>query len=137
MLVSTRFLTISQNFASNYGFAGVAAKYTLIADEASGFSASARGSYAMLLGVEDYNMYQGAADIMVGYDLWLFTPYVGAAVVYTTASETTDKVDFDAVHTVALQGTVGTQFTWKFVSVAAETTIAKLPIYSHKVGATF
>jgi hypothetical protein len=78
-----------------------------------------------------------SGDVIGSRDLGMFTPYVGLTAAYYSASETTSKVDLDGANGLAFQALVGTQFQWKALSIAAEYDVARLNMFSLKVGTAF
>jgi hypothetical protein len=130
-------LFLAVNPDSNYGFTGVAIKYALINDPNSKWGAAVRGSYTTLLGVDDMDLNQIAADFLVSRDIWYFRPYVGGALALSYGVETTDKVALSNETLLSPMALIGTEFVWKYFSAGIEQSFGKLSITSFKVGATF
>lgn len=130
-------VVFAQNVEANYGWAGVDAKYPFYHNPDERLYVATRISAVALTGVADFDYYQGAVDLLVSKGLWLFTPYVGIAGIFSTANEETDKVDLNRVNSVTAEAVVGTQFNWKYLSVAAEADFARINIYMIKIGAMF
>lgn len=130
-------LFLSVNTDSNYGFTGLAIKYAFIDDPDLKWAASVRGSYTTLLGVDDMDMNQIAADFVVSRDIWYFRPYVGGALALSYGVETTDKVDLSDETPLSPMALIGTQFVWKYLSAGIEQSFGRLSITSVKIGATF
>lgn len=129
------FLMVNPN--SNYGFAGAAVKYAIIDDPGSKWGASVRGSYMKLLGVEDMDLNQIAADFVVSRDIWLFRPYAGGGLALSYGVETTDKVDLSSETALSPMALIGTQFIWKYFTAGIEQSFGRLSITSFKIGAIF
>lgn len=129
------FFTI--NPESNYGFLGAAVKYAIVNSPGSKWGASVRGSYLRLLWVDDMDLDQVAADVLVSRDIWHFRPYAGGALAVSYGVEKTDKLDLSKETVFLPMGLVGTEFVWKHLSLGIEQGIGKLATTSFKVGATF
>lgn len=130
-------LFLAINPDSNYGFTGVAVKYAIIDDPASKWAAAVRGSFVTLLGVDDMDLHQIAADFVVSRDIWYFRPYAGGALALSHGVETTDKVDLSNETVLAPMAIVGTQFNWKYLTASIEQSFGNLSMTSFKIGAAF
>jgi len=130
-------LIYTDSIEANYGWTGVDVKYAFHQDRRRGFFVATRLSTVVLTGVQDFNYYQGAVDLLVSKKVGWFTPYAGITAIYSVADENTDKVNLKKESSVATEAIVGTQFHWKYLSVAAEADIARINMYTVKIGATF
>jgi len=130
-------ILFTDNWNSNYGWVGVDVKSAFYQDRSRGLYLAGRLSTAVLTGVQDMDYYQGAADLLVSKEWGLFTPYAGLAGTYSVSKETTDKVDLSQQRTAAAEAVLGTQFHWRHLSMSAEADIARINMYTLKVGATF
>ena len=130
-------VTYTKNPESNYSWMGMDAKYAFHQDKRRGISIATRLSSVVIMGVEDFDYYLAAADLLVSKELGMFTPYAGVTGIVSSANETTDEVDLERNTLASVEAIVGTQFQWSYLSVAAETDIARVNTYSVKVGAIF
>ena len=130
-------ITYTKNPGSNYSWMGADAKYAFHQDKRRGISVATRLSTVILMGVEDFDYYLAAADLLVSKELGMFTPYAGVTAIASTANETTDEVNLKRENVASVEAIVGTQFQWSYLSVAAEADIARTNTYSVKVGAIF
>lgn len=127
-------LVFADNWRSNYGWVGFDVKYAFYADRTRGLFLAARGSTVALTRVQDMDYYQGAADLLASKEWGWFTPYVGVAGTYSVGWEETDKVDLSRQRSAALEGILGTQFHWRALSLSAEMDVARINMYTLKVG---
>lgn len=81
--------------------------------------------------------YQVAADLLVWKEVWRFTPYAGVVGTYSVAMEETTKVDLSDQKAAQAEAILGTQFHWRHLSMSAEVDIARINMYTLKVGAAF
>ena len=127
-------LLFTRNWNANYGWVGFDVKYVFHQDRSRGLFYAARWSTVALTGVQDMDYYQGAADFLVSKDWGWFTPYAGVAGTYSVAREETAKVDLNQQRTAAIEAILGTQFHWRHLSMSAEADIARINMYTLKVG---
>jgi len=130
-------VTYTKNPGSNYSWMGMDAKYVFHQEKQQGISVATRLSTVALMGVEDFDYYLAAADLLVSKELGMFTPYAGVTAIASTANETTDEVNLARDNAVSVEAIVGTQFQWSYLSIAAEADIARTNTYSVKVGVIF
>ena len=130
-------ITYTKNPGANYSWMGADAKYAFHQDKSRGISVATRLSTVVLMGVEDFDYYLAAADLLVSKELGMFTPYAGVTGIVSTADEDTADVDLNRTTIASVEAIVGTQFQWSYLSVAAEADIARTNTYSVKVGAIF
>lgn len=130
-------IVYTNNFSSNYGWTGVDVKYAFLNISESRLSVATRLSAVMLTGVDDFDYYQSAVDLLASKDFKWFTPYAGIAGLYSVAIENTSKVALKHESAASMEAIVGTQLRWKYLSVGAEADIARINMYSIKIGASF
>jgi len=128
-------LLFTKNWNANYGWVGFDVKYAFHEDRRRGLSFAARWSTVVLTGVQDMDYYQGAVDLLVSKKWGWFTPYAGLAGTYSVAREETAKVDLSTQQSAATEAILGTQFHWRWLSMSAEADIARINMYTLKVGA--
>ena len=130
-------MQFTKNFASNYGWVGGGLKYGFYYDAGSGLAGAARTNYSSMLGVSDLNYHHVGADLLVSKDLWLFRPYAGVAFSLGYMIETTSKVNLKNETVTGFEGILGTEFVWKYLSIALEADFAVINMYTFKVGGNF
>src|SRR6185369_12332433 len=94
-------LGYAQNYGANYGWLSADVKYAFMNTEE--YAVAARLSFTSLLGVEDFNINQAAVDLLVSKKYNLFAPYAGVAAIFTTANETTSKVNLTRANYASLE----------------------------------
>lgn len=130
-------LNLTKSIGANYGFLGGSFKYAFINNKELKYAFAARTSYSTLFGVDDFSYNQITAEILASKTYGMFSPYVGLAGLFSTANETTNKVDLNRENYFSAQGILGTQFIWKYLSLGAEIDIARINMYTIKIGTTF
>jgi len=130
-------ITYTKNPGANYSWMGMDAKYAFHQDKSRGISVATRLSTVVIMGVEDFDYYLAAADLLVSKELGMFTPYAGVTGIVSSANETTNEVNLDRNTLASVEAIVGTQFQWNYLSVAAEADVARTNTYSVKIGAIF
>lgn len=122
---------------ANYSFIGLAMKYAIHNNPETGWAFSIRPGYSALLGVDDMSYDSLAVDMLASKDIGLFRPYTGANFSYARASETTSKVNLNDETVNAMKWLVGSEFNWKYLSMALEADIGIINMYSAKFGVSF
>lgn len=127
----------TNNFGANYGWTGVDLKYAFYQNRDQGVFIATRVSAAMLIRVQDFDYYQGAVDLLASKQIGWFAPYAGVTGMYSIADIDTTKAKLKQERYASMAAIVGTQFQWRYLSVAAEADIARTNMYTFKIGASF
>jgi hypothetical protein len=122
---------------ANYSFFGLAMKYAIPNDPETGWAFSLRPSYSTLRGVADMSYDSLAVDALASKDMGFFRPYVGGTFLYGWAAETTSKVALNNETVPKMELIVGSEFNWKYLSMALEADIGIINMYSVKLGVSF
>ena len=130
-------LTYTKAPGSNYSWAGLDAKYVFHQEKQRGISVATRLSTVVLMGVEDFDYYLAGVDLLASKEIGMFTPYAGVTGIVSSANETTDEVNLERNTLASVEAIIGSQFQWKYLSLAAEADIARANTYSVKIGAIF
>lgn len=124
--------------ASNYGFAGLDAKFAVLS-QTRGWpvSVAVRPHVSTLVGPEEVWLATGGVDGSVSYDIFGIQPYAGAGVATSAAFERSDDVDLDTGMAFSPVAFAGIEYNWSHLSVGVEGEISEVPTWGVRVGGSF
>jgi len=100
---------------------GLEAKWAFLEGTAVTPALAVRLSYSQMTGVDDVDLSQVGADLMISKGFLMFTPYAAVSAINVMAEADSDKTDADDVREMLYRGLVGLQFTpFPLLSVKGE-----------------
>ena len=126
------------NWNSNYGFVGIASKIRLLRQsEDMPISVSVRPSLSALAGPSEVQLVNLSADVAVSRSFHGVTPFVGVTLSSTAVRETSPDTDVESQSTSRPLAFGGVEYSYKYLSVAAQAEISDLAAFGVRAGGRF
>lgn len=125
---------------ANYGFYGVQVQQNMLGHAGGAWAASARASVVSLFGPEDVDFQVFGADLVASRRIGLvsnrvaLSPYASVSASLSRSHEKSSVVDLEDERVFGAQASVGAVMQVAGIRLAVETTAARVPNVSLKVG---
>ena len=127
----------TSDLASNWGLGAAALRRVVLTQsETMPVSLAARASYEHLFGPPEVDVDGAALEALVSHRFGPVSPYLGADVTASLASEQTNELSLDPALSFGGRGVVGTELNFGFFHASAQGTWASVPSVALQVGGT-
>jgi hypothetical protein len=128
-------LMVTGDPQSNWAIAGLGARRLLVLEsERAPVSLSARGTWTHLLGADELNHDSATMELLASRRFGRFTPFAGAGLTGSLATEEADDVSLDRALSVGARGALGAELAVGPLRLSGQAMLASVPSVALMVG---